>query len=527
MKTGCWRIDRWLVLAIQKRILKKSGFKKQGVDTTTPANQELQRFFGLLNKFISDWLNGKPTEEATELIFPELQKAYQTIKRDAEADKEIIDSLWYKLTACVTILAQVVDNPGNYLFNFCREVLLESATHELPKPDPQRDVQFNEPMYSPCPRHEAARGLLRLTAHHPDAEILNAIESLANDPVPSVRMVAAMELSTVYVKTPERFWRIVDNRATHETSHGVQKYLYHTLTRVVARKKENEDKTTRIMANLLKRIPPPTVELEPADPFIALLMWLAIDRENRWALETIDGIFFKDPIRFANTLTRAASQVMRTVVPKNLETPEKHERMKRAIAWVSEVITVASDGIKEQRASLKEHKTEESHKKLYNIYRVIDEVITRLYFAVAYERDLSDEPVEEIPHELRCRFYSEVKPLMEQVIAFALDRENGLMFAGTAHHFMRVLTSFLRCNPKEVLHLAAEVAKSSEPAGYTLDSRAVGDVVELVEIVLADHRGEVRDGGGLEDLLNLLDLFAKTGWPDALRLIWRLDEVFR
>ena len=90
--------------------------------------------------------------------------------------------------------------------------------------------------YSPFPRHEAARGLLRLTFHQSDAQMLDAIETLASDPVPSVRMVTAMELYMVYVKTPERFWRIVDDRATHETNQVVQKYIYFTLTKVVARK---------------------------------------------------------------------------------------------------------------------------------------------------------------------------------------------------------------------------------------------------------------------------------------------------
>ena len=70
--------------------------------------------------------------------------------------------------------------------------------------------------------------------------------------------------------------------------------------------------------------------------------------------------------------------------------------------------------------------------------------------------------------------------------------------------------------------------KSSEPFGYNLDAIAVMDVVEFVEIVLADYRHEVRDDEEcLEDLLNLLDMFAKTGWTDALKLVWRLDEVFR
>jgi len=49
----------------------------------------------------------------------------------------------------------------------------------------------------------------------------------------------------------------------------------------------------------------------------------------------------------------------------------------------------------------------------------------------------------------------------------------------------------------------------------------------LVEAILADYRNEMRDGESLRDLLNLLDIFAETGWPDALRLVWRLDEVFR
>ena len=102
------------------------------------------------------------------------------------------------------------------------------------------------------------------------------------------------------------------------------------------------------------------------------------------------------------------------------------------------------------------------------------------------------------------------------------------MFAPTAHYFIQLLTSFLSCNPKEVLHLAERVAKSSERFGYTLDSIAVKDIVDLVEIVLADYRHVVRENEeSLEHLLNLLDLFAKTGWSDALNLVWRLDEVFR
>ena len=508
-------------------VTEERWLQRQGVDTTLPENQELQRFSEDLNKFSSDWRNDDPTQESIELMLPRLQKGYTALKSDTEADQAVINLLWHNLTDCVAIIGRVANNLESDSFTFCRQVLLDGAEHEQPKPDPEHDAQFDHSGYSPFPRHKAAKGLLRLAFHQPDAEILAAIEMLASDPVPSVRMVTAMELANVYVKAPERFWHIMDNRAIHERNRVVQEYLYFTLTCVPVGEAENETKTTRVMAKLLEHTPLPPGKQGLSDPFMGLLMWLALERENPWALKIIKDRFFKDPIRYANILTRAVNAVMKDyIVPKYLETPDGRERTKRSIGWLEKVINVISNKIKELY-DIKEHETENGVKKLHNIYTVIDAVITRLYYEIAHGKNQSGKQVKEISLEFCCEFYNEVKPLMKQVVAFAQNPEYGLMFAPTAHYFMQVLTSFLSCNPKEVLHLAAGVVKSSERFGYNLDSIAVMDVVEFVEIVLADYRDEVRDGESLEDLLNLLDMFAKTGWSDALKLVWRLDEVFR
>ena len=511
-----------------KLVTEEKRFQDKGIDTSSPENQELHRFFKPLDEFISNWRNDTPTAAAIRLIFLHVEEAYATIQNDTAADKEVIDSLWLKLTDCVAILSRVAEDPEDSMFTFCRQLLLKGAEHEQPKPNRYSDSQFNSSGYSPFPRHGAARGLLRLAFHQPDPEILDAIEKLANDPVPSVRMVTAMELTNVYAKASDRFWHIMHKWAMHEPNRVVQKFLYYTLTRVVAWEKENEEKTTRVMAKLLEHTPPPTEGLDPSDSFIDLLMWLAIDRQNSWAFKTIEDTYFKDPVWFANPLSRAVSEVVRDyALPKDLETDEGRERAKRTIEWLGQVIDLVSDRIKGLYRIVKEDDTEENVKKLHDTYNVIDAVITRLYFAIAHKRDRSEKPVEEISDDLRCDYYNQVKPLMQQVIAFAQDQESGMMFAPTAHYFMQLLTSFLSCNPKEVLHLATGVVKSSEPFGYNLDSIAVRDVVKFVEIVLADYRDEVRDGEALEDLLNLLDMFAKTGWSDALKLVWRLDEVFR
>ena len=512
------------------RYTEEEWLQDQGVDTTISKNQELQRFFEPLEEFCSNWLNKAPTEEATELILPLLQEAYTVIKSDTEADKEVIDRLWYKLTACTAILGRVANDPEDYLFVFCREVLLDAAKHELPTPDSERDAEFSSSAYSPFPRHEAASGLLRLTARQSDSdsEILDAIELLANDHVPSVRMVTAMELLPVYVKTPDRFWEIVEARSTQETNYVVLEWLCVTLTRIVGVGKDEEDKTIHVMDKMLKHSLSQTEKLAPPDRLIELCMWLTISRENPWARKKIEDILLQDPIQYAHSLNRAVFWVMKEyVVPKNLETPDGREAAKRSIVWLGEVITVASSRIKNLSVVSTEHGIEERKKELQDLYKVIDEVIMRLYFAVAHERNRPEEPAEEIPHNLRHGFYDEVKPLMEQVIDFALDGHNGVMFAKTAYYFMRLLSSFQSYNPTEVLHFAERVARSSERFGYNLDSLAVEDVVKFVETILADHRIEVREGQALEDLLKLIEIFAKAGWSDALKLVWRLDEVFR
>ena len=512
------------------RYTDEEWLKDQGVDVTTTENQGLHRLFEPLDEFRSTWMNESPTEEATELILPQLREAYTVTKGGTEADKEVVDRLWYKLTACTAILGRVAGDSGSQLFDFCREVLLDGAKHELPKPDPEQDAQFDSSAYSPFPRHEAASGLLRLTARQsdPDLEILDAIEILADDLVPSVRMVTAMELLPVYVKTSKRFWKIVEERATKETNYVVLEWLCVTLTRVVGMGKEEENKTICVMGKMLKLSLAHEEKLTPPDRLIELFMWFKISRENSWASKTIDDVLFGDPIHYAHSLKGAVFWVMtQYITPKYLDTNEERAEATRAIYWLEKVITTAADEIRRLRAISDDGQSEEITEKLHEVYKVIDEVVMRLYFAAAHQKSGTQEPVEEIPHSLHCEFYDQVKPLMEKVIEFASDEEHGVMFAKTAYYFMRLLTAFQSYNLKEVLSFAAGVAQSSERFGYNLDSLAVGDVVKFVETVLADHRSEVREGQALKDLLNLLDVFTKAGWSDALKLVWRLDEVFR
>lgn len=497
--------------------------KKKGVDLLRPENQELQKFFAPLEKFTSAWQNKIPTADAVKSILPVATESYAALNQNIGADSTVLNSAWTKLASCVETMSREVAEPESDVFQFCREVLLLCAKHEAPKPNPKYDLKYNSPSWSSAPRNEAAQGLPWLDARKPDAEIVKAIDALVHDKVPSVRFLVTRGLFRLSVKAPEDFWRLAEDVAEHEPNQVVQQSLCHTLSRVVARE---EAKTTKVLDKLVTRVLSPDEDSDLLDSLVSLVMWLSLARENAWAMKTADA-FLAEPIRLAKPLKRATFDALAYITPKNLDSPKDCEVTERAIGWLTKAIGAAAKGIKKLQTIPNEQWNVETQSKLRDVYGVIDEIIMRLYFAADVRDNPRDKKEEPVSDEQRKDFYFKVKPLLERVLAFALDKENGVMFAPTAHHFMELLNGVLKYDPKGALHMAAGVAKSSKPAGYNLDSLAIREVVKLVEAILADYRDEVRDGESLRDLLNLLDIFAETGWPDALRLVWRLDEVFR
>lgn len=501
--------------------------QQQGIDTNNLENQKLLRISNPITQFNSEWRNKSLTKDSAELVLPQLHEAYTAIY-NSQAEIEAINSLFNKIAECSTILGRIADKLENESYLFCRKLLLEAADHKEPIPIP--DDKFDFPGYSSLPRHFGTEGLLRVAKHIPDAEILTAIEKLAEDPVPSVRMVVAMHLPNVCVKDSDRFWHIIENRANCERNAIVQECLYSALANVIQPTKEYEDKTARAMKKMLKHTPVPQLKLGPFDAFSHLLIGLAIVRKNQWALNTIYDTYLKDPIKFSNILIRIVSRAIKDYInPEHKHIKENKGYLERIFILLSSIISTTTSAIIELGSKIRENRTEDVEEELRNTYSIINEIITRLYFMIAYQKNSNSQNTEKESYKGNLSLiYNEVKPLMEQVIDFAVNKENGQMFAPTAHYFIKLLKSFLNCNPKEVLHLVEGVTKSSETFGYTLDGLVVREIVQLVEIVLTDYQHVVRDDDEcMESLLKLLDLFAKSGWSEAQKLVWRLDEVFR
>lgn len=498
--------------------------QRQGVDTAHPENQRLLNFESL-ERFRSEWLNGVPTLEAVRSVLPDAKELYSLLQCRSGADEAVADAAWSRLAASVAVMSRTDTDADSDVFRFCREVLLLCSKHASPEPDPQHDREYNFPTWSPLPRNEAAEGLPWLASRRADGEILEAVAALVRDEVPSVRYLAVRELFRLSGTDSDSLWRLVEYVTEHETNRVVLQSLCHTLVQVIA---QEEEKTVKVLDQLLEKALSLNEKSDFQDSLIDLSVWLVLVRANEWAANAITSLL-SDPVRLAKPLRRAVLEMSRFLTPQLVTSPEGSEIAGRAIDWQSKAIAAAAGGVSALRASLalSEHHDEETLAKLRDVYRVIDEVITRLYFAADVNENLRDGKEYLVSDEQRERFYFKVKPLLDQVLTFARDNENGVLLAPTAHHFMELLNGVLKYDPKGVLHMAAGVAISSRSAGYNFDSLAIREVVNLVEAILADYRAEVREGRSLQDLLDLLDIFAETGWPDALHLVWRLDEVFR
>lgn len=507
--SGTYTTEKWL--------------KDQGADLEKPENQALQKFFAPLDAFTSEWQNKIPNESSINSILPLLRETYECLKRTVNADKPVLNSTWTKLASCVESISKGCADPETEAFQFCREILLICAIHEMPEPDPEYDSKFDHPHWSPAPRNEAAQGLPWLAIRRPDGDLMSAIEKLIRDPVPSVRWLVTSEIWRLYTKTPDAFWTLAEYVADNECNRTVQNALCHSLSYIMA---GEEKKSVNILKKLIKESTFAAIKSDLLDPLVSLLMWLVIVRENTWATEIFER-FLKEPANYSKILKRAAFDSLSYVNPKNLDTDQDGSNLDKAIKCLDRTIDAAANGIKKIQSIPDYQSNEEILTKLRDLYGVIDEIVMRIFFAADIRNKTKDQSEKDISDGQRKDFYLKIKPLLAKVIKFALDKEGGLMFAPTAHHFMELLNGVLKYDPQGVLHLATGVARSSEPYHYNVDAMAIREVVTLVESILADYRDKVREGESLQDLLELLDIFAKTGSPDALRLVWRLDEVFR
>ena len=247
----------------------------------------------------------------------------------------------------------------------------------------------------------------------------------------------------------------------------------------------------------------------------------AVGKDEQWAKSLTDGWMesaAENPYTLA-ALSRRLHQYYRH--PDDITYLRAFSTIKRAnLATLTALMTLQARHQSTPAPALEEQ--------IKALYHSIDGMVRSIDRAI--DRSAELEEAEETGGEKfisREKIIDRAIALLKSFVQMTLDPTRGVLLAPTAHHIIQCLSECLDHNPADVLELAGLVVASSKRFNYTIDSLAMNEIVKLVERLLADHRAVLLEERLMVILLEMLDAFVQAGWPEALNLVWRLDEVYR
>ncbi len=488
--------------------------REQGTAVDRPSNAALLAAARTLEP-IKSAAEKPPSREDIARSIDLMRSASDLLRQHRDADLKVRTNLLTQLSSAAVHLVKRFRELSGDESAFLRGILLSAAEDSEPVFDKEHDSKWDHASWSPAPRNDAAQGvawLLLLRAD--DEEAKAAVRRLSNDPVPSVRFLMALELFRLHHDNTELMSAILAERASVEQNgtvlHGVCMSLHNTLYLPSSRP---------VVRALYAKIGGEPEPHDYHDDVVGMIIDIAVTDKERWASDTLEA-WITNLSNETRYLSEASERLVQHI------TPTIQQRLRNvAYAFEEQLIRASLTELLRLHALPPSEVRESDRKTAENLYRIVDHLVARLYFAFDFKG--SGRGRGEIPSdEQRNAFLSKLMPLLNLIVDFA-NNEDGWLLAPTAHHLMQLLGGAVDYEPNQVLRLAAALAQGSLKGRYPFDSLAIKEVVELVERILADHRGEIREPASFQNLLQLLDIFASAGWPEALRLVWRLDEVYR
>ena len=484
--------------------------REQGADLEEPANQRLREASVPLVAFEQSWRNGSPTSSAVGEILLVVRECTRLLGDD-DVDEAVAEMVRTRIATTAMVAARVV-TPGDGSFEPVRGILLEAARESPAGGEEPSGEHADFPHWSPRPETEAAQGLPWIAFRQPDEEVLAIVEALARNWDAIIRYLVVRELFRISSVAPGVFWRLIDERIANDRSSVVRLAVCESLARIAGAEHGRVADAARRLWSVLSDDGARRTEFR--DILLDIVIWLRFERRDVWAGDAL-GELARSPMSRPSVVRAVVFRLWHRAIPT---------RFVRDRGVVEDVLDVIADAVHHTCRVLGERdraRDEEDREELRDLYAVIDDSVAHVYFC--FSRQHSRDP--DATEEARRQFFFRVEPILNQILDFGLDR--GFVLAPTVHHFMELLNEVVQFDAARAVVMAARAARAGESADYNIDALAVREVVQLVERVLADHRGEVQEAAALQALMDLLDVFAATGWPEAIQLVWRLDELFR
>jgi hypothetical protein len=508
----------------------RDELRTRGVDVDSAPNQRMQRLQEPIKAFASQYLNGHPSVpeiDAIEGPLRDLRAALKTAESDG-VSQEQAEYSWGHLSAAADAVARREgEAPGSSVVQLAIAILLDASKHHLPASRAVTPDFEEHPSWSnPAPRVEAATGLLWAALHDEDAtpEVLDALEALCVDRAPEVRFNLARGLSLLRNSAPGPMWEMADRLVADETSTAVLAALVAGVPQMVG---GDWERAVQVITTCYTRAPEgsPKAELLQRN-CVHLLTDLYVWQGVETAGEVIRGLI--SAMEEAPNGPSYVIQRLRDAFTHGDDAPDDRQpsaairRRALGLAGLLAQHAVAADvAYRDQLKSADEPLSAEDPLviRARTVAHLLDTVAREIYFSTgAFDEQQGNPPRATAgQHE---RLYQEATSV--------LDLLQTVAYPQITHHVLETLEVFIPFDPGGVFVRIRDTIRAGRGGAYELDSLGAGLVVRIVERYLAEYRTLLQEDVDCQAaLIEILDIFVTVGWPEARRLTYGLQDIFR
>ena len=361
-----------------------------------------------------------------------------------------------------------------------------------------------------------------------DATLRGLLAKLAADKSPAVRYQIAARAANFHAQDRDFYWKFVDGRLEAEKSPAVFSALIRSVVFPNVALSE-PDRVVGRLANALHQCVPNKKTKDIIRDSVDCLTQLYVYLDNAKAHLVLDS-YLSEPKQSEaelNQMAFSSAYFLLQGLPGGTSNDSAIRR--RARATILDVLMATDRAILEivdALQTLGSGQKEGLQQTLQSLLHVIETVGFRLYLNLDISPDLRREDTKLLSDDTRSMLFDEVLPLYSSLCEHSRPKRRRPIAATTTHHIVQTFSLVVAYHPEVVLDLTASLL-TGITLGYEFDSMAIGEVVKLTEIVLADHKDILSKAKNAANLGTILDVFLSAGWPEATRLVMRLENAVR
>jgi hypothetical protein len=507
-----------LIEVSSREVTEEVDLAEEGVPINAESNKQIRLLEQPLKAFLEEHKDEAPTVEVLAEILPCIEELYRAVSADDAGahEKQLEYALGYLAEACTAIARSAHASCDAHGIALVRNVLLDVSRSKYPVFDRLMAEQFNRSLSwgVPAPRLQAARGLIYLSRFEAcaDDDLIQRVEALSQDSVPSVRFQISSNLYLLYYTANEQMWRTAERLAHEEQNFGVLQGLLNSLGCLMH---EHRDRVVPLIEVLYKRSQGQEEAESLHERCLSYFSRLFLHSGHSVA-ERIVSTIIQDPA--ANPKGAKVIAGFRTELALGLgDSPRSEDVAIRERAfWLFRSLALrVNDEVGRYDLDQADKLAPGEQEIIRGLISIADHVAAQIYFASgAYEGDNTLQ----LDDKAKKRFWAESKSLLIEL--------SKVVSARGTHYLMQMLEHYLPLEPRDVLLTAEAVVKSSQANQYTADQVGAEVVVRMVERYLAQFNELVLSETEVQTaLLDILDAFI--GFPQALELALRLEDVYR